>query len=135
VTGASGTAYELVEIDDVLDELGELPPAGHEAVEEARAGRALTFRGPFGVFVLTLRPGENCADLECFVLLAVASRHGAFKDAEPAVLQIARDLDARTVAFRSVRKGWARRLGADWAPRGASESVRDVPDPDGSARL
>lgn len=119
-------SYELVELDDVLEQLGQLPPAGEEAIEEARAGRALVFRGPFGVFVLTLRPGDNPPDLECFVLLAVASRVGAFEDAEPAVLAIARDLTATTVAFRSVRKGWARRLGPAWRPRGQREFWRNV---------
>lgn len=123
---ASGTAYELVEIDDVLEQLGPLPRDGQAAIDEARAGRALTFRGPFGVFVLTLRPGDNPPDLEAFVLLAVASRVGAFKDAEPAVLAIARDLAATTVAFRSVRKGWARRLGSAWRPRGQREFWRPV---------
>lgn len=123
---ASGTAYALVEIDDVLEQLGELPPDGEQAIEAARAEQALTFAGPFGVFVATLRPGDNPPDLELFVLLAVASRVGAFKDAEPAVLAIARDLTATTVAFRSVRKGWARRLGPAWRPRGKREFWRTV---------
>ena len=123
---ASGTGYALVEIDDVLDQIGELPPDGEQAIEAARAEQALTFAGPFGVFVATLQPGDNPGDLELFVLLAVASRVGAFKDAEPAVLAIARDLTATTVAFRSVRKGWARRLGPAWRPRGKREFWRTV---------
>lgn len=123
---ASGTAYALVEIDDVLEQLGELPLDAEQAIEAARADQALTFAGPFGVFVATLRPGDNPPDLELFVLLAVASRVGAFKDAEPAVLAIARDLTATTVAFRSVRKGWARRLGPAWRPRGKREFWRTV---------
>jgi len=121
-----GTGYELVEIDDVLEQLGELPPDGEQAIEAARAGEALTFAGPFGVFVATLRPGDNPGDLELFVLLAVASRIGAFKDAEPAVLALARDLTATTVAFRSVRRGWARRLGPAWRPRGKREFWRQA---------
>jgi hypothetical protein len=123
---ASGTDYALVEIDDVLEQLGALPPDGEQAIEAARADEALTFAGPFGVFVATLRPGDNPGDLELFVLLAVASRIGAFKDAEPAVLAIARDLTATTVAFRSVRRGWARRLGPAWRPRGKREFWRHV---------
>ena len=126
LAGASGTAYELVEIDDVLEQLGQLPAGAEHAIEEARAGRALTLRGPFGVFVLTLRGGDNPPDLECFVLLAVASRFGAFEDAEPAVLSIARDLTATTVAFGSLRKGWARKLGPAWRPRGKREFWRHV---------
>jgi hypothetical protein len=118
--------YTLVEIDDMLEQLGELPHDGEQAIEAARADEALTFAGPFGVFVVTLRPGDNPGDLELFVLLAVASRFGAFKDAEPAVLAIARDLTATTVAFRSVRRGWARRLGPAWRPRGKREFWRHV---------
>lgn len=124
--GASGTDYVLVEIDDVLDEIGPLPQDGQDAIDEARAGRALTFRGPHGVFVLTLQPGDNPAQLEAFVLLAVASRVGAFENAEPAVLAIARDLTAATVAFRSVRRGWARKLGPAWRPRGQRGFWRSV---------
>lgn len=116
--GASGTGFELVEIDEVLAQLGQLPQDGNEAVEEARAGRALTFRGPAGVFVLTLQPGDNAGQFEAFVLLAVASRIGFVECAEADVLAIARDLAAATVAFRSVRRGWARKLGPAWRPRG-----------------
>ena len=124
---ASGTRYELVEdIDEVLADLGPLPDDGLQAVEAARGGNALTFRGPFGVFVLTLVPGDNPGELEAFVLLAMASRVGAFQDAEPAVLTVARDLTATTVAFRSVRRGWARRLGPAWRPRGEREFWRPV---------
>ncbi len=116
--GASGTQFELVEIDEALAQIEELPRDAHEAVEEALAGRALTFLGPDGMFVLTLLPGDNAGQFEAFVLLAVASRNGAFERAEPAVLAIARDLAAATVAFRSVRRGWARKLGPAWRPRG-----------------
>jgi hypothetical protein len=116
--------FALVDIDDVWPTLGDLPPDADAALHRCRAGEALCFRGPAGVFVLTLRPGENRGQLEAFVLLAVASRFGAFAEAEPAVLAIARDLTAATVAFRSVRKGWARRLGPAWRPRGKREFWR-----------
>lgn len=123
---SSGTAYRLVEIDDVLPTLGPLPPGADDALQAARDESALCFQGPAGVFVLTLVPGDNPVHLEAFVLLAVASRVGAFEDAEPAVLAIARDLTATTVAFRSVRKGWARKLGPAWRPRGKREFWRPV---------
>lgn len=123
---ASGTEFELVDIDAALGRIGALPVDADQAIEEARAGRALTFWGSAGLFVLTLCPGDNPGDLEAFVLLAVATRHGAFVDAEPAVLAIARDLTATTVAFRSVRRGWARKLGPSWRPRGKREFWRPV---------
>lgn len=124
---ASGTAFELVDIDEALAVIGaRLPQDAQQAIDEARAGRALVFRGVFGVFVLTLLPGDNAGELEAFVLLAVATRTGAFDQAEPAVLAIARDLTATKVAFRSVRRGWARRLGSAWRPRGEREFWRPV---------
>lgn len=121
---ASGTPFELVDVDEVWPTLKDLPDGAEAALRRCRDGSALCFRGDPGVFVLTLRPGDNPGQLEAFVLLAMASRFGAFADAEPAVLAIARDLTATTVAFRSVRKGWARRLGPEWRPRGKREFVR-----------
>jgi hypothetical protein len=64
--------------------------------------------------------------LEMFVWLAVAFRHGAFQRQEPAMLKIARDLGAQTLAFQTRRAGWARRLGAQWQRRGSLEFVRYV---------
>jgi len=121
---ASGTAFDLVDVAEVWPTLAALPPDAEDALHACQAGDALCFRGPAGVFVLTLRPGDNPGQMEAFVLLAVASRFGAFSEAEPAVLAIARDLTAATVAFRSVRKGWARRLGPAWRPRGEREFWR-----------
>jgi len=116
--------YRLVDDLDKRWPALKLPAAADEALEDWHAGKALCFSGPAGLFVLTLCPGDNPPELECFVLLAVASRFGALADAEPAVLEIARDLTATTVAFRSVRKGWARKLGPAWRPRGKREFWR-----------
>lgn len=65
-------------------------------------------------------------ELEMFVWLAVAFRHGAFQRQEPAMLKIARDLGAKTLAFQTRRAGWARRLGVQWQRRGPLEFVRSV---------
>ena len=65
------------------------------------------------------------AVLELFVLMARAFKHGAFGRQEAVILQMARDLGARTLAFESRRRGWARRLGPEWHPRG-NEFVRTV---------
>lgn len=115
--GASGTPYVIVDHEAVWPTLGDLPPAAEDALRACRERRALMFQGERGVFVLSLRPGHNPGTFEAFCLLALASRHGAFDHAEPAVLSIARDLGATTVAFRSMRRGWARRLGPAWKPR------------------
>lgn len=120
------SGFQLVEVEDLLPLLTDLPPDGQDAIDACRAGTALCFLGPPGVFVVTLRPGDNPGELECFVLLAMASRFGAFDDAEPVVLAVARDLTATTVAFRSVRRGWARRLGPAWRPRGKREFWRNT---------
>lgn len=103
-----------------------LPSGGEAALAEFLAGRALCFAGPVGTFAIGLYPKENAATLEAFVLLALAEQHGAFDAAEPAVLSIARDLKATTVAFHSVRRGWARRLGPAWRSRGKDEFWRYV---------
>jgi hypothetical protein len=122
----SGTLYELADLAATWSNLGPLPPGAEDALNAYSAGRALAFTGPHGTFVITLEPGENADQLEAFVLLAIAARHGAFAAAEPAVLAVARDLKATKVAFRSVRRGWARRLGPAWKPRGESEFWRYV---------
>jgi hypothetical protein len=65
-------------------------------------------------------------DLELFVWITVGFRHGAFERQLAAVVAIARELGAQTVAFQSRRRGWARLLGPCWTPRGTNEFVRAV---------
>jgi hypothetical protein len=76
------------------------------------------------MFVFDLRGRDGV--LEMFIWLAVAFKYGAFERQSAAMLTIARDLGASTVAFRSRRRGWARRLGPEWHPRGAEEFTRKV---------
>lgn len=118
--------FELVDIDAIWPTLGRLPPLAAEAIDECHAGRALCFQGEWGTFAIGLYPDDNGTALEAFVLLAVAAKNGAFEIAEPSVLRVAADLGATTVAFRSVRRGWARKLGPAWKPRGQSEFWRSV---------
>ena len=88
-------------------------------------GDALCFACEDGMFIVQLRaPSETT--LELFVLVAVAFRFGAVERQDAALLQIARDLEADTVAFQSRRRGWGRRLGPEWTRRGLDEFVRDV---------
>jgi hypothetical protein len=74
--------------------------------------------------VVGLYPREGA--LELYVWIAVATRHGAFDRQHAALLTVARDLGAKTLAFRSRRRGWARRLGPEWLPRGRDEFFRSV---------
>lgn len=84
----------------------------------------LALIGPDGLLIVKLIPSGEA--LELFVVAAVATRFGAFKRQEPAVLQIARDLGASTIAFRAARRGWERAVGAEWTRRGTDEFVRIV---------
>jgi hypothetical protein len=119
--------FSLTDADQTWPTLGLLPARAEEALAECRAGRAMCFTGEWGTFALGLYPNENATGLEAFVVLAVAAKRGAFEVAEPHVLRIARDLGATTVAFRSVRRGWERKLrGTAWKPRGNSEFWRPI---------
>lgn len=74
------------------------------------------------VFDLRNRDGQ----LEMFIQAVVALRHGAYERQAAAVHAIARDIGAATIAFESRRRGWSRRLGPEWHPRGTSEFTRKV---------
>lgn len=91
---------------------------------QCESGHALCVACEDGMFVFSAYATES--DLELYVWIAVAFRHGAFERQEPALLCIARDLGADTVAFRARRRGWARRLGPEWRRRGSDEFVRSV---------
>lgn len=95
-----------------------------ELEAQCEDGRALCLSGPDGVVVIALQPFG--LELELFVWLAVAFRHGAFQRQEPALLKIARDLGAQTLAFQTRRAGWVRRLGPQWQRRGTVEFMRYV---------
>lgn len=95
-----------------------------EVQAECEADRATCLVCEDVVIVFDLRARDGA--LEMFVWLAVALKHGAFERQAAAVCAVARDLGATTVAFESRRRGWARRLGPEWHPRGTREFVREV---------
>lgn len=94
--------------------------------EQCDNPNVLALAGSDGLLVVRLQPDPAGSALELFVLAAVADRYGAFRRQDAAVLEMARDLQASTVAFRAARRGWKRVLGPEWAPRGTDEFVRIV---------
>lgn len=94
---------------------------------ECEANRAACLVCEDGVLVIALSTLNDPYDgFEMYVLLAVAYRHGAFERQDSALQTIARDLGADAIAFRALRRGWARRLGPEWQRRGTDEFVRMV---------
>lgn len=77
-----------------------------------------------GMVVIELRAADGT--LELFVWIAIAFAFGAFERQESALLAIADDLGATTLAFQARRTGWRRRLGPEWHRRGNCEFVRAV---------
>lgn len=94
--------------------------------EQCDNPNVLALAGSDGLLVVRLQSNPAGDALELFVLAAVADRYGAFRRQDAAVLEMARDLQASTVAFRAARRGWKRVLGPEWAPRGTDEFVRIV---------
>jgi hypothetical protein len=127
----SGTDFTIEPADFVLHVCRGLrhPVASHSEIQEIRAqcaaNRALCLACSDAMVVIDLR-GTQRDNLEVFVWIAMAFRHGAFERQEAALLAIARDLGAKTLAFVTRRRGWARRLGPEWRRRGIDEFVRSV---------
>lgn len=95
-----------------------------ELLAECEANRAMCLTCADGAVIVDVRVHDD--HLEMFLRAGVAFRHGAFARQGPAMLAIARDLGASTIAFEARRKGWARRLGPEWRRRGTREFVREV---------
>lgn len=95
-----------------------------EIRSQCASNRAMCLACPDGMVVIDLRPFGD--DLELFVWLAVAFKHGAYERQDAALDLIGRDLGATTVAFQSRRRGWGRRLGPEWQRRGTEEFVRRI---------
>lgn len=129
--GCSGTDFEIIEVATVWDQISpRLFDEWCTDCEDVRAqcerGRALCLACADGVTIITLQAARK-GGLELFVLLAVGFKPGAFKRQEAAMLEIARDLEADTLAFRPLRKGWNRLLGREWS-RDGNRFVREVPN-------
>jgi hypothetical protein len=126
----SGTDFLLAAPGVVGEVCANLPPSIATPTEVAEiqakcaAKQALCLVCDDAMAVVELR--ARAPDLELFVWITVGFRYGAFERQLAAVLAIARELGAQTVAFQSRRRGWARRLGPQWTPRNSSEFVRAV---------
>lgn len=128
--GCSGTAFDVVDVDAIWDRISprmfdEWCTECEDVRIRCRKGRALCLACDDGVTIVTLKPGPG--RLELFVLLAVGFKPGAFKRQESAMLSIARDLEADTLAFQPRRRGWERLLGPQWS-RVGNKFVRGVPN-------
>lgn len=107
-----------------LDPRTVSPSEVQEIRAECEADRAACLACDDVMVVFDLRGHDGL--LEMFIWVVVALRHGAYERQAAAVHAIARDLGAATMAFHSRRRGWSRRLGPEWHPRGTSEFTRRV---------
>ncbi len=130
MNGCSGTDFTIYEPEFVAQTTRKLRPGVASASElaeiqaQCEKEEALCLACEDGMIVIDLRPGPE--GLEVFVWLAIAFRHGAYERQDAALLAIARDLGAQTIAFVARRRGWARRLGPEWHRRGKDEFMRRV---------
>ncbi len=130
MNGCSGTDFTIYEPEFVAQTTRKLRPGVASASElaeiqaQCEKEEALCLACEDGMIVIDLRPGPE--GLEVFVWLAIAFRHGAYERQDAALLAIARDLGAQTIAFVARRRGWARRLGPEWHRRGTDEFMRRV---------
>jgi hypothetical protein len=91
---------------------------GEDLRLECEAGRALCFASLDGVTIVTLVPNRWRKDHELFIWLAVSTGpHGATEQYLPELEQVARDLGAARMVFRSSRPGWERKLPPNWKLR------------------
>lgn len=126
----SGTDF-IIDTPELVARVGASLPTAmatpseiKEIQAECEADRAMVLSCEDGMVVVQLR--ALTTSLELFVWIAVAFRYGAFERQVAALLKIARELGAETLAFQTHRRGWSRRLGPDWTRRGSDEFVRRV---------
>lgn len=127
ISGTSFTIEDATMVEAACRRIRASVASPSEIVElraQCEQGSAVCVACEDGTVVFDVR--YVAAELEMFVWLAVAFRHGAFQRQESAMLSIARDLGAKTLAFQTRRRGWGRRLGPQWRRRGSLEFVRYV---------
>jgi len=92
-------------------------PGGEEAfLRECRDGRICCFSTVDGFLALSLAPSPGGGN-DLFVRLAVsfAPTKNAVEEHLPFVERVARDMKAKSIRFRSARRGWERHLTDRWS--------------------
>jgi len=84
-----------------------------EVLAQCRAGRALLLAAERGYVVLNVEPCDQGFDLVIWVAVSRGARDCIAAHLEQ-LESLARALGARRLAFRTGRRGFARRLPADW---------------------
>lgn len=85
-------------------------------LRECRDGRVICFSTVDGFLALSLAPSPDGGN-DLFVRMAVsfAPTTNAVEQHLPFVERVARDMKARTIRFRSARRGWERALTDRWS--------------------
>jgi hypothetical protein len=111
----AGTTFRMARFADLWPTVKDRARAvmSEKAVKDASLWNNVCLQNEDGMLVVTLTASHN--GLRAFVTIAVSNgAHGAFLRNEAAMVEIARDMGAETLAFRSDRRGWRRLLGPKW---------------------
>lgn len=112
----AGTDFTIAGFDVTLN---AMPRHARRRVDrdtriQSRARNAVCLVSKDGMVSIALQPKDD-GTMRAFVLLAISdSAHGAFIRNEAAMLAIARDMGATSLAFRASRRGWERVVGPAW---------------------
>ncbi len=95
---------------------GMQAPLLNKLLRRCEVGAAVCLASPSGVVVVT--PVVVGPIIRLVVMLAVSDGSpGAFAAHEQEMLDVAREFGAQELAFETMRRGWARLLGKEWAVR------------------
>lgn len=112
----AGTPFDIAGFDETLNSMPRRARrwVTREARIQSRARNAVCLVSQDGMVSIALQRRDD-GTMRAFVLLAVSdSAPGAFRRNETAMLAIARDMGATTLAFHATRRGWAKVVGPAW---------------------
>lgn len=84
------------------------------AYKAAHKEEAVSLLCDDGLVIITLEAHADGTITAMVLLAASFGDAGAFKRQEEPMMQVARDMGAQRLAFRTDRRGWARLLGPEW---------------------